>query len=390
MAGPTRAEIDAALADGCRGLEAGVLPVADILAHKVLDILPADPAALALRADLCRRMGLGPEGLPTPPDPAGRYLLIKPWGQGFWAEVSHVLGCLLLAEATGRTPVTLWGRGCIFAAGEGDAFTTYFRPLSNQTWQDAARLAVPGQAYPPKWTVENITHAQVNKWNGPWSRQGPAYFYGRREPLIVCDFNVSVAHVLPWLPARHRLKGASVEAAIHDLMTRFLVPAADIAVEAEAFFQANLAGRGPVLAVHMRGTDKENELAGLGEFNAGCLPYIDADRSPAIFLLTDDQRWENAIRQRYGARVVAADVQRTTHKAGLHRSGVYDTVRLGREVLIDVLVALRCDRFIGNAGSNISAAIAMWKAWPPGAARTLGPPVHLERDIFLYTLVWNA
>ncbi|MGB8078567.1 MAG: hypothetical protein WCF09_11900, partial [Gallionella sp.] len=34
-----------------------------------------------------------------------RFLLIKAWGYGFWSDVSHVLGQLLLAEITGRTPV---------------------------------------------------------------------------------------------------------------------------------------------------------------------------------------------------------------------------------------------------------------------------------------------
>ena len=56
-----------------------------------------------------------------------QFLLIKAWGFGFWSDVSHVLGCLLLAEITGRTPVTYWGRNSLFRDGSGqDAFRLYF------------------------------------------------------------------------------------------------------------------------------------------------------------------------------------------------------------------------------------------------------------------------
>src|SRR5215469_16394010 len=39
----------------------------------------------------------------------GGILLIKAWGAGFWSDVSHVFGGLLLAEVTGRKPVVHWG-----------------------------------------------------------------------------------------------------------------------------------------------------------------------------------------------------------------------------------------------------------------------------------------
>jgi hypothetical protein len=39
------------------------------------------------------------------PDGHARYLLIKAWGFGFWADLDHVLGALLLADLTRRVPV---------------------------------------------------------------------------------------------------------------------------------------------------------------------------------------------------------------------------------------------------------------------------------------------
>ena len=60
-----------------------------------------------------------------------RFLLIKARGYGFWSDVSHVLGALLLAVMTGRIPVTYWGYNSRFTEGSGrDAFELYFKPVS--------------------------------------------------------------------------------------------------------------------------------------------------------------------------------------------------------------------------------------------------------------------
>ncbi len=40
--------------------------------------------------------------------PSDRFLLIKSWGCGFWSDVDHVMGQLLVAEITNRIPVIYW------------------------------------------------------------------------------------------------------------------------------------------------------------------------------------------------------------------------------------------------------------------------------------------
>lgn len=47
-----------------------------------------------------------------------RYLLIKSWGFGFYSDVIAVLGSLLLAEITHRTPVVHWGKNSLFGSFE--------------------------------------------------------------------------------------------------------------------------------------------------------------------------------------------------------------------------------------------------------------------------------
>lgn len=65
----------------------------------------------------------------VPHSKSGGFLLIKSWGYGFWSDVEHVIGALLLAEMTGRTPVVHWGGNSYFSDDEGGG--TPFEPFSN-------------------------------------------------------------------------------------------------------------------------------------------------------------------------------------------------------------------------------------------------------------------
>ncbi len=78
-----------------------------------------------------------------------KYLLIKAWGYGFWSDMDHVVGQLLLAELTGRTPVVHWGSNTLFgASGVANAFELFFRPVSGATLGRPGRLGpvvLPGE-----------------------------------------------------------------------------------------------------------------------------------------------------------------------------------------------------------------------------------------------------
>jgi hypothetical protein len=73
---------------------------------------------------------------------SNRFLLIKAWGCGFWSDVSHVAGQLLIAELTDRIPVIFWGTGSLYASENPlvkDAFIMYFLPVSNYSVYDSSR-----------------------------------------------------------------------------------------------------------------------------------------------------------------------------------------------------------------------------------------------------------
>ena len=114
-----------------------------------------------------------------------------------------------------------------------------------------------------------------------------------------------------------------------------------------------------MLAVHVRGSDKVLEVPDVGEANRRSFALIDAvPDSPRLFLMTDDDSLARAFRRRYGERLVLTDSRRTRDATGIHYHGGEDGLVLGREVMVDVLLALEAEDFIGNGRSNVSALIA--------------------------------
>src|SRR3974390_1934030 len=96
----------------------------------------------------------------------GGYLLIKAWGAGFWSDVSHVFGGLLLAEVTGRKPVVHWGRNSRFGDGsDADAFGRFFEPISDYAIEDLIALD-DADFYPRKWRRDNLRDDDNAKWQG--------------------------------------------------------------------------------------------------------------------------------------------------------------------------------------------------------------------------------
>jgi hypothetical protein len=318
--------------------------------------------------------------------PGKRYLLIKSWGFGFWADVVQVLGSLLLAEITGRTPVVYWGSDSRFSdKSERDAFSHYFAPVSATSLQQLVRMP-KASFFPPRWHAGNLTQTGIPKWEGKGSRAGAVYFLNRPETIAVSDFHIGVVNVMPWIPQSHPVHGKSLEEIYLYLTAKYLRPQPDIVASCDAFHAAHLAG-GPFVALHMRGSDKAIEDPELEATNTALLKALDTtDPSWPIFLMTDDALCLARMKSLYGSRIIATDCQRTDTEEGVHYLPAVDPVRAGREVLIDTCLALRADRFIGNARSNVSAMIAVMKDWPAGACTAMGRSMLTERNLHIYRI----
>jgi protein O-GlcNAc transferase len=396
--------VDDAIGLAAAHISKGNLALADFICRDVLAAYPGHAIALNLIGAIAAQLGLYDHAIAhfemalagTPPfvpakdnlekiktaqaraprphaTTSPRFLLIKAWGFGFWSDVSHVLGCLLLAEITGRIPVTHWGRNSLFRDGSAqDAFRLYFEPLSTFTL-DTVLAGGATSFFPTKWSLANLHEENITKWQGEGSRMGGLHFLNRPETVAVSDFYVGVVDLLPWIPPIHKLRGKSLEEVYHYLVTTHLKPKGFISAQVEELDRRYIHGK-PTIAVHVRGSDKRIEVANLDQVNKLYFDAIDReDPSWQILLLTDDTRCIEVFQQRYGDRIAVTDSIRTDNDLGIHYVPSVDRVRLGIEVMRDTYLALRCTKFIGNGRSNVSAMVALLKRWDPGACVLLVP-----------------
>jgi len=395
-----------------RSLVAGHLAAAEIACRDLLDFEPRNAAALHLLGFIAARagareaaigffesaQGIEPDNarirenlaaaraMAEPPVPPGkRYLLIKAWGFGFWADVAQVLGALLLAEATGRIPVIHWGTESLFSdKSERDAFTSYFEPVSPLSLDDLIRIR-DASFFPPRWHGGNLAQTGIAKWEGKGSRAGAVYFLNRPESIAISDFYFGAVNVAPWLPPSHPMHGKALDEIYGYLAGKYLRPRADILAACDTFFASHLAGA-PFVSVHMRGSDKTLEDPALETTQRTIRAALDqVDPSWRIFLMTDDARCLAEMKKAYGARLVATECQRSTSDEGIHYQAK-DRVAAGREVMVDTYLALRAQRFIGNGLSNVSAMIAMMKDWAGGDCTLIGRSLLLDRGLHLYLI----
>ena len=327
---------------------------------------------------------------PVSPAPVEQYLLIKCWGQGFWSDVSHVLGQLLLAEITGRTPIVHWGANSLFGdmtdpqGADANIFHYYFEPIGGL---DLADLARPDWDYfPPKWSAENLGEVEVNTWKGAWSRMAALYFLNRTERVVVGDFYTGIADLSPWIPEGHPLFAQDIEALYRALIKKYLHPNAAITQEIESFYDQRLAGL-PFISVHVRGADKYKEQPDLGDVNDQYFKvlddYLSQDPACNIFLFTDDNRMLRRFTARYGDKVIYTDCDRTESDAGVHVEPKISPRRLAEEVMVDSYLAARGLGFIGNGASNVSCMVVHLNDWRDGETALLAPSRHVH-DPFLH------
>ncbi|MBS1161974.1 MAG: putative O-linked N-acetylglucosamine transferase, family [Proteobacteria bacterium] len=313
-----------------------------------------------------------------------KYLFIRAWGYGFWSDVHHVLGQLLVAELTHRVPLIWWGENSLFGdPANPNAFELYFQPVAQRDLRPQLdRLSI----YPAKWNPANLYGPAVNAWQGADSRMAAPFFFDRPEDVVVSDFYATVASIQPWIATDSSYYGLSDDEIYARLCEKYLRPTPTLSQKAEAFYQQHMAGRHWV-AVHVRGSDKVHESPELHQTNLQYFGFVDriVELNPQIgvFLLTDSLEVHDAYRARYGDRLVATPALRTDSNVGIHLQG-HAGYAVGEEVMVDVLLATRGSYFIGNKESNVSLAIASLKRWPANFMFLLGEKSGRSENWFLY------
>lgn len=315
-----------------------------------------------------------------------RFLLIKAWGYGFWADVDHVIGQLMLAEMTDRIPVIHWGENSLFRGrGVEEAFTQFFGPVSQY---QVGMLTGKGHTfYPPKWSEKNLLENDVAKWSGAYSRVAGIHLLNRDENVLVSDFFASVRDLIPWLKPSHPLYGQGIERIYRYLFNKYIKLKPHLEKIVDQFWEENLRGRDTV-AVHVRGSDKEVEVPDLEALNrtyrAKIATHLERYPDAALFLLTDSSRVLDEYQQQYGDRLIVSPCQRTDSKTGLHYQGLECPEDLANEVIVDAYLAARCDAFIGNGFSNVSQTILHLKEWETDRCFLCGHNMLDEPNFYLH------
>jgi len=363
------------------------LRLADFSIKYIETAMRLDPTNQMARELLAlARSPAGKIAAPAPEKPG--YLLIKAWGFGFWSDIDHVLGQLLLSEITGRIPVVHWGENSRFRdSGTSNAFECFFEPVSRCSIED---LQSPSMSYyPQKWTEKNLKAGEVDKWEGEYSRIAGLYLLGRDEDVVVSDFHTLIRDLVPWIPPGHALHGKSIQGLYRFLVAKYLKLKPGLSREIDAFASAHLQGKN-MLAVHVRGSDKVIEvdrksLENINKSYKGAIEeYLSEHRDAEIFLITDSLSVLDEYKKRYGDRLVYTDCARSSDDTGVHFMTHPSREKMAREVIMDVYLAASCDHFIGNGRSNVSTSVLHLRNWKTDEFTLFGNSILEEVNFFLH------
>lgn len=319
-------------------------------------------------------------------DSGKRYLLIKSWGNGFWSDMDHVLGQLLLAEMTNRSPIVHWGTNSLYHNKQCDnAFDLYFEPVSD--YSQEYLVTNNFSCFPPKWSKDNLKLSINNQWEGAYSRMAGFLCLARNEDIVVSDFHTYVNDLLPWLNKKNMLSNMDVQQVYRYLFKKYIKLKPDIQEEVDRFWAENIKGR-EVLAVHARGSDKIIESPDLHKTNEQYHMHVEkllnSKPDMAIFLLTDSDDILDEYRKKYADRLLFSDCFRSKNHVGVHFHQQDDKRRTGIEIIKDTYLAARCNYFIGYGGTNVSTTILHLKEWRSTEYVLLGENRLFEPHLFLH------
>jgi hypothetical protein len=212
-------------------------------------------------------------------------------------------------------------------------------------------------------------------------------YLNRPERVAVADVFAGVVSLVPWIKPGHVMFGRSVAEVYRYLIDKYLRPLPDIQSQIDLFAAAHFRDR-PIIAAHVRGSDKHREDPQLAQKNA-VYPQVIGQFSegqwfPRVFLLTDSTAVQNDFVARYGQGLIMTDSVRTSTNLGTHYQQYADRRRLGVDVVKDIYLAARCDSFIGLGSSNVTCMAYHMKDWPQDRGAIIGPVMTHMLNPYLY------
>ncbi len=300
--------------------------------------------------------------------PSDRFLLIKSWGCGFWSDVDHVMGQLLVAEITNRIPVIYWGTNSLYGESfKTNAFELYFEPVANYTVHDIVRPEYT--YYPPIWNFSNVMIEDLDKV--AWAHRNLGEMINSDANVVVSDVHYFIRPIINFIPSEHWAYGMNAHQIYRFLFDKYLRLKPDILQEIDEFYAKEMKDGRPLLGIHIRGGDKVREVENLSHLNKQyhmkIKEFISRYKIEKLLLLTDCKEMVDDFLERYGSRVVYTDCRRGFINATGDAPHLQDYTikrRKGIEIIKDTYLAAKCDFFIGNGYSNVSYTVKRLKDWP--------------------------
>lgn len=289
------------------------------------------------------------------------FLLIREIGAGLWNEMHHILAQLLAAEILNRVPVIYWGKGSLYAANDGsNAFEQFFMPVSDFSIQDLAKQEY--SFFPGRWNSDNIL--MPNRDNGKTAIEDLAV---SSADVCVADSFIEPESLILKIPEGHRFYGLNRRELFNRLISKYIRLKEDAERAIYDFYNRNMSSS-LFLAVHIRSSDKANEVRHLHELNerypAEIEKVLASNPGIRIFLMTDCIDILEEYKKRYGDLLIHTDCRRVPGNGpGVHFHDFHDNRQKGLEIILDTWLAAKCDYFIGNGHSNVSLSVTELKNW---------------------------
>ncbi len=297
--------------------------------------------------------------------------LITVCGGGFWDDVDHVLGQLLVADLSGRKPVVHWGRRSRFAEpadADANAFEQFFEPVSDATL--AGDCSSAQAFFPAEWTRDSLHDDRPAPSTGPGPRLSHLHLLARDEDVVVGDFDARVVDLLPWIESRSHCHGLDLVATYRRLAARYLRLRAPLQGRVEAIEREQMVGR-RWIAVHLPGDDKPASTRLFGPLHAAAHERVSArlasDPEAGLLILTDSQAVADDVRARHGVPAI------------VRLSGRSAPREAGESQAIDGFLAARCEAFVGSGASALSTVVRALKPWRADAFELIGPDATAVR-----------
>lgn len=298
-----------------------------------------------------------------------RYLAIRPWAVGFWGEVHHVIVHCLLADILKRTPIVVWTADIRFGTPDtNNAWDLYFEPVAGVTMDVLADL---DDWEPNRWNYASLLYRRVNHIGGPRAGRSSIELIGKESQVAVADGYSDLAPILDLLPSDHPLFGATPNTVYRTLFDRHLRLKPFLKRRVTEISEGWLR---PMIAVHHRSPidvklheSLEGAHVNIERYFQEIDRMLEMIQGANIFLMTDSTELASEYRARYG-NLLAFQTQAARISDPAEIEVTFDLqlegTRIAEEVILDVYLATRCQAFIGDGASAVSAAVLHLRDWP--------------------------